>query len=891
MPRRSVLSSSDRDALQAIPIDDAELIRRYTFSDTDLAQIRQRRGDANRFGFAVQMCLLRFPGVALSRDGTVAESLIHWVARALWLDASVWLDYGHRDETRREHYQTLLTYLQLKPFGLSSFRSLVRNVTDVALQTDKGILLASHALEHLRSNSTVIPPLRVIDRVCACAIASANRQLHKRLVEPLSTGHCDRLDDLLTIRSDSSMTWLLWLRQSPMKPNSRTMLEHIARLRHLQAIELPEGVGHGVHRNRLLKMSREGAQMTPRDLGKFEDSRRHATLVAVVVDCIATLTDEIIDLHDRIMTKLFATAKNKHQQQFQKQRKAINEKVRLYSAIGRALLNAKDSGDDPYAAIEQIITWEEFAKSVTDADELSRPGSFDHIHLVANQYSTLRRYTPEFYSALNFSAAAIARPILAAVDLLRAMQMSGSKVIPADATTNFVRPRWKDLVFTKSGIDRCFYEICVLSELKNALRSGDIWVKGSRQFRNFDDYLLPVASFKQLANAGRLPLATDTDSNRYLEERLEALSEQLSIVKTLAKRNDLPDATFEDGALRITPQPTTVPQAAQVLIDKVTRLLPRIKITELLMDVDEWTSFSSQFVHLKTDDVAKDRTLLLAAILADGINLGLSKMAACSPGITFDKLSWLQAWHIRDETYTNALAMLVNAQLQNPFAQHWGDGSTSSSDGQRFRTGNRGERSGQINPRYGRSPGRQFYTHISDQYSPFSTKIINVGIRDSTYVLDGLLYHESDLRIEEHYTDTAGFTDHVFALMHLLGYKFAPRIRDLKDTRLYVPKGDPGYPELGTMIVGTINDSRVRLHWDDVLRLATSIKKGTVTASLMIRKLASYPRQNGLAVALREFGRIERSLFILEYLQDVSASVHSTCEKFSLASDVQWNRL
>lgn len=73
---------------------------------------------------------------------------------------------------------------------------------------------------------------------------------------------------------------------------------------------------------------------------------------------------------------------------------------------------------------------------------------------------------------------------------------------------------------------------------------------------------------------------------------------------------------------------------------------------------------------------------------------------------------------------------------------------------------------------------RTFYTHISDQYAPFSTKVVNVGVRDSTYVLDGLLYHESDLRIEEHYTDTAGFTDHVFGLMHLLGFRFAPRIRD-----------------------------------------------------------------------------------------------------------------
>ena len=80
----------------------------------------------------------------------------------------------------------------------------------------------------------------------------------------------------------------------------------------------------------------------------------------------------------------------------------------------------------------------------------------------------------------------------------------------------------------------------------------------------------------------------------------------------------------------------------------------------------------------------------------------------------------------------------------------------------------------------GKSLGRQFYTHISDQYSPFYTCIIS-RVRDSTHVLDGLLYHESDTEIREHYTDTAGFTDHVFALMHLLGFAFCPRIRDLHD--------------------------------------------------------------------------------------------------------------
>ena len=259
----------------------------------------------------------------------------------------------------------------------------------------------------------------------------------------------------------------------------------------------------------------------------------------------------------------------------------------------------------------------------------------------------------------------------------------------------------------------------------------------------------------------------------------------------------------------------------------------------------------------------------MSAILADAINLGLTKMAESSPGATYAKLSWLQAWHIRDETYAAGLADLVNAQLKHAFAANWGDGTTSSSDGQRFRAGGRAESTGHINPKYGAEPGKLFYTHISDQYAPFSTRVVNVGVRDSTYVLDGLLYHESDLRIEEHYTDTAGFTDHVFALMHLLGFRFAPRIRDLGDTKLYVPGKVTDHPALRSMIGGSLNIKHLRAHWDDVLRLASSIKHGTVTASLMLRKLGSYPRQNGLAIALRELGRIERTLFILDWLQNV----------------------
>lgn len=388
-----------------------------------------------------------------------------------------------------------------------------------------------------------------------------------------------------------------------------------------------------------------------------------------------------------------------------------------------------------------------------------------------------------------------------------------------------------------------------------------------------------------------------TDCDEYLQARLTLLETQLTVVNRLAATNDLPDAIISETGLKITPLDAAVPDAAQTLIDHSALALPHVKVTEMLMEVDQWTDFIRHFTHLKAGDTAKDKKLLLTTILADGINLGLTKMAESCPGTTYAKLSWLQAWHIRDETYSSALAELVNTQLQQPLAGNWGDGTTSSSDGQRFKAGGRAQSTGHVNPKYGTDPGRMFYTHINDQYAPFSATVVNVGVRDSTYVLDGLLYHESDLRIEEHYTDTNGFTDHVFGLMHLLGFRFAPRIRDLGETKLYIPKSDAIYDALKPLIGGTLNVKAIRTHWDEILRLSTSIKQGTVTASLMLRKLGSYPRQNGLAIALRELGRIERTLFILDWLQSVELRrrVHAGLNKGearnALARAVFFNRL
>ncbi len=609
--------------------------------------------------------------------------------------------------------------------------------------------------------------------------------------------------------------------------------------------------------------------MTAQHLRDLEATRRFATLVAVVLDTKATLIDEIIDMHDRIMAMLFNRAKRKHDERFQKSGKAINEKLRLYSRIGRALLEAKQLGINPFTAIEKIISWDTFTESVTEAENLSQTADFDFLPLVGEGFTQLRRYTPAFLEILNLKASPSAEDIFKGVEILRSMNNLQLRKVPDDAPISFVRKRWESVVNAPDGIDRRFYELCVLSELKNALRSGDIWVQGSRQFKDFDEYLLPSTRFSEQRNLNELGLAVDTDCENYLGNRLALLEQELAKVDKLARQNELPDAVITENGLKITPLANTVPDEAEELMRQAYALMPHLKITELLLEVDRWTDFTRHFTHLKSNKAASDKQVLLTAILADGINYGLSKMAESCPGTTYARLSWIQAWHIRDETYSAALAEITNAQFKQPFASWWGDGSTSSSDGQWFRSGGTAQGSSHFNAKYGSDPGVTFYTHISDQYTPFYTKVINAPVRDSTYVLDGLLYHESDLIIEEHYTDTAGFTDHVFGLTHLLGFKFAPRIRDLKEKKLYITNGQNNYSALTSMIGGNISEKTIRTHWDEILRLSSSIKQGTVTASLMLRKLGSYPRQNGLAVALRELGRIERTLFALDWIQNV----------------------
>lgn len=160
---------------------------------------------------------------------------------------------------------------------------------------------------------------------------------------------------------------------------------------------------------------------------------------------------------------------------------------------------------------------------------------------------------------------------------------------------------------------------------------------------------------------------------------------------------------------------------------------------------------------------------------------------------------------MRDETYLSALAAIVDCHTAHPLAQVWGPGDTSSSDGQFFRAGGQGESRADRNARYSTDPGVLFYTHVTDRFTPFHIKVIAAHADEAAQVLDGLLGHESELVIREHAIDTAGAVDHVFGLCHLFGFRFAPRIRNLNERRLYGFSPLDPWPTLRPLVAGLVN--------------------------------------------------------------------------------------
>jgi TnpA family transposase len=256
-------------------------------------------------------------------------------------------------------------------------------------------------------------------------------------------------------------------------------------------------------------------------------------------------------------------------------------------------------------------------------------------------------------------------------------------------------------------------------------------------------------------------------------------------------------------------------------------------------------------------------------LLAEACNTGFEPLIRLdTPALRRSRLSWVRQNYIRAETLTRANAALVTAQNKIALAHAWGGGDVASADGVRFIVPIRTIHSGP-NPHYfGQERGVTFYNLVSDQFTGLNGITVPGTLRDSLVLLSVVLEQQTELQPTEIMTDTGAYTDTMFGIFHLLGYQFSPRLADIGGSRFWRVDQKADYGALNALAAQRINTTLITEHWEDLLRLAGSLRLGTVQASGLIRTLQTKDRPTRLARALEEVGRLVKTLYLLRYIED-----------------------
>jgi TnpA family transposase len=709
----------------------------------------------------------------------------------------------------------------------------------------------------------IVPGPTTVERACADALVAAERRIAERIAGRLDAADRERLGRMLGEATTDGTSRFVWLRRHEPGGNSADANRLLDRLEWIEGLAIPESVIAGIPPHRVARLRRQGERYYADGLREVPEARRLAILAVCAVEWRAAIADAVVETHERITGRLYRDAERLCAASAADHRGAISETLHIFARVSGAMVHAHAAGGDPSAVVADTIGWAGLRRLAATAATLTgaiEADPLDHLASGHAGHALLRRYAPRMLDALPLRGGTAAAPLLAAVETLRAMNRAGRTARFADLPLAFARPKWRErLVVGRAPVDPRAWETAVLFSLRDALRSGDVWLAHSHRHCAPERELVPAAAVRDAPR-----LAVPLNAAEWIADRQGALGRALEAVG----HGPLGGGTIEGGRLRADRLEAQAPHGADDLVLDLHRRMPVVRITDLLLDVDEATGFTDAFTDLRTGSVCRDRIGVLSVVLSDGLNLGLKKMAASIATHTHWQLLRIARWHVEDDSYDRGLARIVEAQADLPLARVWGEGLTASSDGQFFPAAGAGEAMNLVNARYGGEPGVKAYAHLSDQFAPFAVRTIPATAHEAPFILDGLLGCEAGRHVREHYADTGGFTDHVFATCAILGYAFAPRIRDLPDHRLYAfePKAAP--LAMRPLIAARIRTDLIERNWPDVLRLAASMALGAVVPSAILRKLASYPRQNELALALREVGRVERSLFLLRWIAD-----------------------
>jgi TnpA family transposase len=888
-----ILSALQREQLEQFPkeINSEDLNTFFRFSPADREQIDDLRGATYQLRFSLQLAAMRYLGFCPTNVFAAPVAARLFVASQLRIELAEVDEQAAREQTRTEHLAKARDYLGWRTFKEAESSQLFEWLVERALEHERPITLLELALTKLKTDKITRPGLTVLERLVLSAREQAHKRTYQAVEDVLVPERLEWLDKLLARDSDIKLTRLEWLRQQPTTNSPASILTTLEKLTYLTQAGVAKWSIAKLNPNRRKYLAELARRSSVQALASISVTRRYPILLAFVVEAIVELTDLAVEMFDAYLAGVYSRAGRELNEFRLKIAPTANQTLHWFSTLSQVVLDEKIADPDLRQAIYAQLPAEELKKALEECQKLTRPLDDNYFDFLAERYSKIREFAPKLLQTLNLQANLATKPLLDAIEVLRGLNRDNKRQVPGSAPASFVNGKWQPYVYNDNGtFNRKYYELCVLWELRQALRGGNIWVEGGRRYAPLATHLLDTAQWQ--AKKAEIHQLLDLPVNgaaRFKQLELDITDGLLRLEKLVA----VPATTANSEAKNVAcaePDPTTpaspvrlegnklrlsrfealeIADSTKKLRKLVWQRLPQVELVDLIIEVDQWLKFSHKLTHAQDGIAPSPAQLgqLYAAIVAQACNLGLANMERMS-GFSYGELSWITNWHLRDETLKEAITVLVNYQHAQPLTRHWGDGSFSSSDGQRFVVAV-ASRSSAALPRYfGYGKGLTMLSWVADQFAVYGTKTVKPTDREALYTLDAILDNKSELPIHFHTTDTAGYTEIIFALFDLLGLEFEPRLRDISDQRLWRPENVTVPTLFAPLFKGsTVKAERIVSNWDEMARLVGSLKVGQSSASLLISKLQAFPRQNALAATLQEYGRLVKTRFILRYLE------------------------
>jgi len=861
--------------MSADAITRRRILREAKLIDGDTSEIEKRRGDHNRMGFAYHLTFVRlYNRLPKMSPLERIDGIVRYVATQLKLSEDLWDEYRQKKSTLLNHRREALAYLGIRPFEDKKSDLLAEFLFEESFRIDQASVLLERAESFLREQKVLLPSQWALSRLVSEQRVRARGKLYEKISSSLSQENCETLDQMLEIETGSTKSLLQTIKENPAKPSPDGVKRLLSKIQTIKETGILNVDISWVHPNYQRALYNHVRRSYINRLRKVVDARRRALLVCYLHQRYRDGIDQIIDMFDKLMTRVVTRSKNELKEEMFRQRKTMRRSAHFAHRVSTYLLNDDLAAEEKIARILEEFSEEDLSRFTVDTAAWATGNKSHVFHLMAKKHSYLRRFSADLLQSLTFTEGEEGSSCMEAIRTLEDLNSSGKRKLDRDAPAEFLSKTFRSMVFIDGEPQRHAWETALMLQFRDDIKSGNILVEDSKRFGNFESFLMPKekwnelrASFFQKAGLPEDP----KDVPDYLTQRLDKAYDHF--LKTAPG-----EVTFDQKGWSLKSDP-----AEELSQENTTQLnqlhqwlrqnMRRIRLPDLLIEVDNALHFTRHFQAPTTDHSRSSGEIcsVIAAIMAHGCNLGLHTTESLVDGVSYAQLKRISDWQITPESQREALARIADGIASLDITTHWGEGKTSASDGQRFAYPRKTLQQS-YSTRF-QDFALEFYSFVADNYAPFYSLPIECQERDGGYLLDGLLYNESDLDLEEHYTDTHGYTEVNFAAFTMLGRRFCPRIKNHSSQKIYKIDPDRDYGSFASFLKSsqtTIDPQFIAKHWDEMGRFYASLEAGHTTASVALKRLVARNRKNHFHRANQDFGRIIKTEFLLDYLSQPS---------------------